>query len=53
MIVRRWRQIGKLLVGIVPFRNYAEIELADIEILRFRQARRTHRDVVAAHIGEG
>src|SRR5215468_10023884 len=53
MIVRRRRQISELLVGIRPFRYDAEIELADIEILSLRQTRRTHRHMVAAHIGEG
>src|SRR5262245_32579795 len=53
MIVRRRRQISELLVGIRPFRYDAEIELANIEILSLRQTRRTHRHMVAAHIGEG
>jgi hypothetical protein len=53
MIVRRWRQVGELFVGIIPFSHNTEIELANIEILGLRKARRTHRNVMAAHISEG
>lgn len=53
MIVRGRRQVGELFVGIISFSQNTEIELANIEILRFHQARRTHRNVMAAHISEG
>ena len=53
VVVRRRCQIGEFLIGIRPFRNDPEIELANIKFFCFRKARYTHCDVVAAHISEG
>src|SRR5262245_40426113 len=53
IVVRRRRQVGKLLVGVVPLRDDAEVELADMELFRFRQARSTHRHMMASHVSEG
>ena len=52
VIVGRRREIGELLIAIVPFSDHAEIESVQIPALGGFQIRGSHGDVVATHIGE-
>src|ERR1700722_6125716 len=53
MIVSRRRDVSELLIGIIPFGNYPEIELLDIPALGGFEVPGTHRDVMAAHVCKG
>src|SRR5262249_49034296 len=53
MVVRGRSEISQFLVGKIPFVDDAEIELFDIPALGGFEIRRTHRDMVSAHVGNG